>query len=609
MENTYEISDSDSGANEDEKRQIEEAIRLSLLESPGPPAQGDASSSRDPQRGAKKRKMDVIEIVSDEEEDDGILDGINATRRAPKASDSSSVRARTVGIPGVTGPTIVSEPADGVLRMIGNRAQMERDRLARLAELKRSPPDFGLFSNGAAPKAPKPVESTGRLSCLSGGGFALNKASAFEPSGFSVDNRKQTHTRGGRQLGSDSDSPDTTPTFLQYPNGVVRKTWADGYPKTDTEITFEEVLQKESLCVAVLSAFQWDIDWVLKKLPLNTIQRLVMVMHAKEEQDRSYKVQQLGSLPRTTLVLPPMQGQVSCMHSKLMLLFHMSGDQRWLRVAVPSANLTDYDWGELGGVMENTVFIIDLPRLPKPNHNQTHFAKELHHFCAAKGMPEDVLSGLCQYDFSRTKDMAFVHSIGGSNVGKDWHRTGYSGLGAAVKALGLSSGPGLEFDFVTSSLGAANMGFISNMYRAAMGDDGLKELQRCSNKSVKGAKRRAVLVMGDQITDDDSETGFDEETNQERIMNHVRIYFPSYETVRLSKKGFNSGGTICFNSSWWDSPTFPRSVMRDCVSVRDGLLMHNKMLFARPSRQLQASAGEVDAWAYVGSANLSESAW
>jgi len=122
------------------------------------------------------------------------------------------------------------------------------------------------------------------------------------------------------------------------------------------------------------------------------------------------------------------------------------------------------------------------------------------------------------------------------------------------------------------------MGFISNMYRAALGDNGLKELQRClPTKSTKGAKKRSVLIIDDEITDDDSGTEFDDETNQERIMNHVRIYFPSYETVRLSKKGFNSGGTICFNSSWWDSPSFPRSVMRDCVSVRDGLLMHNKV--------------------------------
>jgi hypothetical protein len=32
-----------------------------------------------------------------------------------------------------------------------------------------------------------------------------------------------------------------------------------------------------------------------------------------------------------------------------MLLFH-SG---YLRIVVPTANLTPYDWGELGGLMEN----------------------------------------------------------------------------------------------------------------------------------------------------------------------------------------------------------------------------------------------------------------
>jgi len=243
MENTYAISDSDSGEREDEERQIAEAIRLSLLESSCPPARGESSGSGH-QQGSKKRKMDVIEILSDDDEgDDGILDGINATRKAPKASNNSSVRARAVGIPDVAGPAIISEPADGLLRTIGNRAQIERERLARLAKLKRSPPDFGLPSNGAALKSPRPVGAgPGRFS----GAFTLSGASASEPSRFSIDNRRQIHTDGSRRLGQDSDSSDTAPKFLQYPNGVIKKTWADGYPKTDTEITFEEVLQKVS---------------------------------------------------------------------------------------------------------------------------------------------------------------------------------------------------------------------------------------------------------------------------------------------------------------------------------------------------------------------------
>lgn len=44
-----------------------------------------------------------------------------------------------------------------------------------------------------------------------------------------------------------------------------------------------------------------------------------------------------------------MEGQINCMHSKLMLLCHPT----YLRIVVPSANLVPYDWGEQGGIMEN----------------------------------------------------------------------------------------------------------------------------------------------------------------------------------------------------------------------------------------------------------------
>jgi hypothetical protein len=46
--------------------------------------------------------------------------------------------------------------------------------------------------------------------------------------------------------------------------------------------------------------------------------------------------------------------------------------------------------------------------------------------------------------------------------------------------------------------------------------------------------------------------------------------------------------------------------MRDCKSHRKGLLMHSKMIFVRSER---ANLRGHVAWAYVGSHNLSESAW
>ena len=45
--------------------------------------------------------------------------------------------------------------------------------------------------------------------------------------------------------------------------------------------------------------------------------------------------------------------------------------------------------------------------------------------------------------------------------------------------------------------------------------------------------------------------------------------------------------------------------MRDCQSLRPGLLMHSKMMFVRGNSDKQ---DRKIAWAYVGSANLSESA-
>lgn len=119
----------------------------------------------------------------------------------------------------------------------------------------------------------------------------------------------------------------------------------------------------------------------------------------------------------------------------------------------------------------------------------------------------------------------------------------------------------------------------------------------------------------------------------ETLKECFRIYFPSRETVADSKGGLGvscsrgprpnqtprlkhtsrtdpangsqGAGTICFQPKWWGMDTFPKHLMRDCRSHRRGMLMHSKMIFVRP----RAVGRHGRAWAYVGSANLSESAW
>lgn len=98
------------------------------------------------------------------------------------------------------------------------------------------------------------------------------------------------------------------------------------------------------------------------------------------------------------------------------------------------------------------VFIIDLPKLPEVQFDQNIFHAELTRFCAHIGIDQEIVGDMSNYDFSAARDMAFIHSIGGSHAKKDWKYTGISGLARAVRKLGLASGKGLEIDYVVSEL-------------------------------------------------------------------------------------------------------------------------------------------------------------
>ena len=132
------------------------------------------------------------------------------------------------------------------------------------------------------------------------------------------------------------------PVFLE---GTVRKTWAFGHERTGNDIKIEEVLQKDDLRLAVLSSFQWDIDWLLAKINTGST-NVTLVMQAKDQATQQQYLRETAAMPNFRLCFPSMEGQINCMHSKLMLLSHPTH----LRVVVPTANLVSYDWGETGTV-------------------------------------------------------------------------------------------------------------------------------------------------------------------------------------------------------------------------------------------------------------------
>ena len=358
--------DTPAGEDEDFRR----AIALSLGTSTAPEGTADASSSND--EDGDLRRAIAMSLADTTPQRLSETDGTEPPRPWSRKSGAADAE---------------SQPATNQATFLGlDRAAMEQERLARLAAR-------GKASTGTGPCPPsKPIQSSGTpvggsVDPATGQDHShlqntfpkvVNKtltrpisppprkrqkiapttdtpflARSLAPAAGHQQSVKPTpRLHHERRLSSTYQPAESKPPVatagLQYPHGTVKKTWAYGHPRQN-DIKIDEVLQKDDLNIAVLSAFQWDFDWLLQKLNLQRT-RLLFIMHAKDKSHRDLLTKDFEGISSVRLRFPPMPGQVNCMHSKLMLLFYANN----LRVVVPSANLVKYDWGETG-VMENVV--------------------------------------------------------------------------------------------------------------------------------------------------------------------------------------------------------------------------------------------------------------
>ena len=171
--------------------------------------------------------------------------------------------------------------------------------------------------------------------------------------------------------------------------------------------------------------------------------------------------------------------------------------------------------------------------------------------------------------------------------------TGLHAVRAAVRDLGLAQRAApLDLTYATSSLGSLTGAFLSGLHDACAGRaPGQKEASKGGAKAGKSSASR-------------SQVQFAPET-------HLCIHFPTHDTVVGSSGGAGCGGTTTLARNAFEKKSFPRASMRDYESVRRGLLSHCKILLVRGQRASGEEAGKARsiAWAYVGSANLSEAAW
>ncbi|KAF1962073.1 tyrosyl-DNA phosphodiesterase domain-containing protein [Byssothecium circinans] len=502
-------------ASSDDDEEIKRAIAMSLADA----ASNDA----------------VVDLTSDDEVDEDMRRALALSLGEPQGKTTHGASAQTQS--GSSSSTETSKPS-GILGL--DRKAMEQERLERLGKRKRS----------VSPERPS------------------KQVVQSDPK-----HESKKHMSTYHRIASAS-------TGLEYPNGVVKRTWANKHPRSN-DITIDEVLQASSLNIAILSAFQWDNPWLMgDHLDPYTVKQIWIMCGKSRGEDVRDKLRQEAkdaNIPNFKMHFPPLPGQTQNMHGKLMLLFHKEGH---LRVVVSTANMIKFDWGETNkdadgsslqpGVMENTVFLIDLPRRPKgpAAELETEFGKSLVQYLKAQDVPSNVVEGVLKFDFSETKNIGFVHSIAGVKSGPERTRTGLPCLAKTIRNLKLDQIDKLEIDYVTSSLGALKVPLLEQIYQAARGLTPLTQPQ----------------------------------TN---VVDHFRIYFPTEETVVNSTGGPDCGGIITLNRGWYDAPTFPRQCFRDYKSTRPGMLSHNKLLFARGYKK----DGTPVAWVYVGSANLSEAAW
>ena len=284
------MTDLNDGYDDDEDDELKAVMAISLLDQHRRPlettrssddARGNLSDDRvrpqsvtvdvvDLTQGSDGPNLDDDMIASEEinhaslavqekEQDDGGVEGLSKSPTPPGSPAQITSQQRQ---PNTTISSFLSL----------DRKKMEEERLARRKrKASISPPRLKRDKRADRGGAEGSSETTDTANREGNTKLTFTSLSYGPPA-------QQQQQQDSMQISKHS--PSTKPG-LEYPEGTIKKTWAFGYPR-DEDIKIEEVLQKNTLTTAVLSAFQWDVEWLLRKLDLSKT-KMIFVMQAKDE--------------------------------------------------------------------------------------------------------------------------------------------------------------------------------------------------------------------------------------------------------------------------------------------------------------------------------------
>lgn len=271
---------------------LKAAIAASLRECQG-------SQSNDGQASSGGHQRDVVDLTGDSDDDEVVqvfpksnsvvgsgtdgeedddeeqlrkaiqlsMQGATEHEKREQSPTASSTKAKEASAD-------VQEPPRPMGLLVLDRKQMEQERLARAAKRKAEANVSSSLSYRES-KIPKTLAAPeARPSSSAVENVSVCKATL---SGQTSSLHNAAPAENQPQAGIPSIEPG-----VQFPNGVVKKTWAFLNRRIGDDIKIEEVLQKKDLELAVLSSFQWDIEWLFSKLHTHTT-RFILVMQAKED--------------------------------------------------------------------------------------------------------------------------------------------------------------------------------------------------------------------------------------------------------------------------------------------------------------------------------------
>lgn len=315
------------------------------------------------------------------------------------------------------------------------------------------------------------------------------------------------------------------------------------YNLSEPRLDLNDLLTSD-VCKVIATSMNLDLEWLLSAMPHLAKVPLFLSSHPP----RCFVPSNVHWIDPK-----PLLPQYGCAHGKLFVLF--SSERSQLRVVVSTANLIESDYV----MRQNGFWTQDFPRktegsaraCPIGSYNQSRndFEAVLVDYLGRLGMPQSLLQEIGEYDFSGAK-VALVTSVPGTHVKASAFHYGMKRVRRLLDVEGATQGEGPVFAQITS------VGATSPDYRS--------ELAKCFGATT------------------------------------VDAIWPSLETIRNGKGGYEDGTHICLNA---------RNAHSDLLKWEyrgrgEEISPHIKTFFRFASKTERTLA-----FFYLGSHNLSKSAW